>query len=118
VAQYGSGGPFRDGPDLVAFCGDPPIVIVVECTLRDIDSNSKLSKLHLRRQQVAAALPGKEVLAAIFAPLAHAEIADHEKAERLGIAVASAEVIARLRDLAAEGTSTRRVLEELGFEGS
>jgi len=121
VAQYGSSGPFRDGPDLVAVCGARPIVLAVECTLREIDSKSKLLKLYHRWQQLAEAMPTHQVVAAVFTPLPHAEIAAHERerAQQLGIAVASAEIIERLRDLAVDRVADAGgVLEQLRFEAS
>jgi hypothetical protein len=111
VASYGTGGPFTDGPDAVAFADDT--VVVVECTLGPIDANAKLAKLLRRRSEIASALPGHKVVAAVFTPRPAGEIVDYDRANELEVVVVSAELIHRLWRLAYDGASTPAILKEL-----
>jgi hypothetical protein len=114
VTVYGETSLFRDAPDLLAFCDNHRTVLVVECTLREIDA--KLSKLHRRSREIAAALPAYRVVPAVFTPLPREAIADHQRATDAGIVVASEETIGQLMELAEDGAPIARVLRHLGVE--
>lgn len=115
AAPYALLARLSDGPDILAFAPNLPVVLVVECTTREIDAGGKLSKLQRRAKELRSVLPETQVWPMIFSPVAQAQIAktDFDKARREEIGVVASEDIDALLLLATEGVSLRKLLRWL-----
>lgn len=127
TVPYGLIPTLSNGPDAVGFHPERPIVLVIECTLHDIDVDAKLSRLQRRAKDISQALAGYSIWPLIFTPMDRSQIArtDYEKAMREGIAVVAADDIANLLSLAIEGAPVNNVMlylhglrNEIRIEGS
>lgn len=119
--HYGRGAlTSSDVPDIVAFHPVRPTVIVGECTLRDIDSQSKLSKLYERVSRLKGMLGDHLVVPVVFTILPRDRVAhaDLEKARKSGIHVVCRAELDRLSSEVVTGSSPDKVMSELALLGA
>jgi len=114
--KYGKQSGLTDGVDIVSI-EQGGTLLLIECTVGDINNKGKIHKLHDRVQDISrrtntAELGINAVLGVIFTNLPRAKTAEHHKAlANLGISLLCAEEIAHLIDLTTYNPNTKRVVD-------
>lgn len=110
-AYYGYGA--KAVPDILVFDNDNKHVMVVECTIRQPDSNNKLSKLATRASNLDQIIPEVEVMPVLMTALSRDDInkSDMEKAKIEFIAIISKDEVDSLFTKGLEQVSTADIFD-------
>jgi hypothetical protein len=102
-------------PDVVVFSDIPGLLLVVECTGREIDNNNKLTKLVNRTNEIARVTENLRAIPVIITPLPRSDIgkSELEKAGKEKIVVITKDEILRLIQMAIEGSKQSETLQFL-----
>lgn len=115
VGAYGLVKSIQEEIDLVAFVPSSNDLVAVECTLKDLDVNAKLSKFSRRVKELRERLSEFRIVPLAFTTLEGAKIAttDLEKAKSDRIGVVAAEQIRELLRIAGRQAQPAEILAYL-----
>ena len=112
VAPYGRVKAINEGIDLIAFVPPSNYIIAVECTIKDLDVNEKLSKFSRRVKELQERLAEFSIIPLIFTALERAKISesDLKKANTERIGVVAFEEIQKLIEMTIEQRQPNEIL--------
>lgn len=97
----------QDAPDIIAFCSEPELVIVGECTTKLPDSN-KCKSLKKRAESLKDQI-GMDIYPVMFTPVMPSS-SEQNDAWEYGVSFVTSEKLKELHDIATRGKSTQEML--------
>jgi hypothetical protein len=112
VAPYGRVKAINEEIDLIAFVPPSNYIIAVECTMKDLDVNEKLSKFSRRVKELQERLAEFSIIPLIFTTLERGKISesDLKKANTERIGVVASEEIQELTEMTIEQMQPNEIL--------